>query len=63
VYTYYLHSKYYLNNFEFFYDNFFLIADTSVAEPHHFYAASALGQNFYAAPDPTLTVLYSKAKF
>jgi hypothetical protein len=33
----------------------------SVAEPHHFYAAPALGKNFDAAPAPTL--LYSKAKF
>jgi hypothetical protein len=32
---------------------------TSVAEPHHFYAAP--GTNFDAAPAPTL--LYSKAKF
>jgi hypothetical protein len=31
----------------------------SVAEPHHFYAAP--GENFDAAPAPTL--LYSKAKF
>jgi hypothetical protein len=23
---------------------------TSVAEPHHFYAAPASGENFYAAP-------------
>jgi hypothetical protein len=34
---------------------------TSVAEPHHFYAAPAPGKNFDAAPAPTL--LYSKAKF
>jgi hypothetical protein len=36
---------------------------TSVAEPHHFYAAPAPapGENFEAAPAPTL--LYSKAKF
>jgi hypothetical protein len=37
---------------------------SSVAEPHHFYAAPAPGVNFdaaSAAPDPTL--LYSKAKF
>jgi hypothetical protein len=32
---------------------------TSVAEPHHFYAAR--GKNFDAAPAPTL--LYSKAIF
>jgi hypothetical protein len=32
---------------------------TSVAEPHHF--DPALGENFDAAPAPTL--LYSKAKF
>jgi hypothetical protein len=36
---------------------------TSVAEPHHFYAAPALGENFYAAPAPASTLLYSKAKF
>jgi hypothetical protein len=34
---------------------------SSVAEPHHFYAAPAPGINFDAAPAPTL--LYSKAKF
>jgi hypothetical protein len=34
---------------------------SSVAEPHHFYAAPASGKNFDAAPAPTL--LYSKAKF
>jgi hypothetical protein len=34
---------------------------SSVAEPHHFYAAPAPGENFAAAPAPTL--LYSKAKF
>jgi hypothetical protein len=33
---------------------------TRVAESHHFYAAPALGKNFYAAPAPIL--LYSKAK-
>jgi hypothetical protein len=32
---------------------------TSVAEPHHFYAAP--GENFDAAPAPIL--LYSKEKF
>jgi hypothetical protein len=39
---------------------------TSVAEPHHFYAAPAPGKNFNAAsaaPAPALTLLYSKAKF
>jgi hypothetical protein len=40
----------------------------SVAEPHHFYAAPALGKNFVAAPAPAApapapTQLYSKAKF
>jgi hypothetical protein len=43
----------------------------SVAEPHHFYAAPAPGENFDAAPAPmapapaapTPTLLYSKAKF
>jgi hypothetical protein len=34
---------------------------SSVAEPHHFYAVPAPGENFDAAPAPTL--LYSKAKF
>jgi hypothetical protein len=34
---------------------------TSVTEPHHFYAAPAPGENFDAAPAPTLP--YSKAKF
>jgi hypothetical protein len=33
---------------------------TSVAEPHHFYAAPAPGKNFYAAPVPAPTLLYSK---
>jgi hypothetical protein len=27
---------------------------TSVAEPHHFYAATAPGENFDVAPAPTL---------
>jgi hypothetical protein len=40
---------------------------TSVAEPHHFYAAPAPGKNFDlspapAAPAPSPTLLYSKAK-
>jgi hypothetical protein len=46
------------------------ITGTSVAEPHHFYAAPAPGENFdaapaMAAPAPALalTLLYSKAKF
>jgi hypothetical protein len=34
---------------------------SSVAEPHHFYAAPAPSKNFDAAPAPTL--LYTKAKF
>jgi hypothetical protein len=36
---------------------------SSVAEPHHFYAAP--GENFDAAPAPVPapTLLYSKAKF
>jgi hypothetical protein len=38
-----------------------LLETTSVAEPHHFYAAPAPGENFDAAPAPTLQ--YSKAKF
>jgi hypothetical protein len=36
---------------------------SSVAEPHHFYAAQAPGKNFDAAPAPAPTPLYSKAKF
>jgi hypothetical protein len=40
---------------------------SSVAEPHHFYAAPALalapGKNFDAAPAPVPTLLYSKANF
>jgi hypothetical protein len=40
------------------YSTWFLF--TSVAEPHHFYAAPAPGENFDAAPVPTL--LFSKAK-
>jgi hypothetical protein len=48
---------------------------TSVAEPHHFYAAPAPGKNFDPAPAclasapaclasaPAPTLLYSKAKF
>jgi hypothetical protein len=44
------------------------IVFTSVAEPHHFYAAPAPDENFDAAPDPPAlppapTLLYSKAKF
>jgi hypothetical protein len=40
---------------------------TSVAEPHHFYAAPAPGKNFDAAPAPASpapapTLLYSKEK-
>jgi hypothetical protein len=34
---------------------------TSVADPHHFYAAPAPGKNFDAAPAPTLP--YRKTKF
>jgi hypothetical protein len=37
------------------------VLETSVAEPRHFYAATAPGENFDAAPAPTL--LYSMAKF
>jgi hypothetical protein len=36
---------------------------SSVAEPHHLYAAPAPGKNFDAAPAPAPTLLYSKAKF
>jgi hypothetical protein len=39
------------------------ILTTSVAEPHHFYAAPAPSENFDAAPAPAPTVLHSKAKF
>jgi hypothetical protein len=35
---------------------------SSVAEPHHFYAAPAPGKNFDAAPAPAPTLLYRKAK-
>jgi hypothetical protein len=35
---------------------------TSVAEPHHFYAAPAPGKNFDAAPAPAPTLLYLKTK-
>jgi hypothetical protein len=46
---------------------FFLsgLVTSSVAEPHHFYAALAPGKNFEAAPAapaPAPTQLYSKAK-
>jgi hypothetical protein len=42
----------------------FMIITTSVAEPHHFYAAPAPIKNFDAAPDPAVpapapTLLYS----
>jgi hypothetical protein len=37
---------------------------TSVAEPHHLYAAPTPGINFDAAPAaPAPTLLYSKTKF
>jgi hypothetical protein len=39
---------------------------TSVAKPHHFYAAPAQGENFDPAPAPAPaapTLLWSKAKF
>jgi hypothetical protein len=36
---------------------------SSIAEPHHLYAAPAPGKNFDAAPAaPAPTLLYSKAK-
>jgi hypothetical protein len=51
-------------------DNQRMVQLTSVAEPHHFYAAPAPGKNFDAAPAaltpapaPAPTLLYSKAKF
>jgi hypothetical protein len=42
--------------------------ESSLAEPHHFYAAPAPGNNFDAtpapaAPAPAPTLLYSKTKF
>jgi hypothetical protein len=45
-----------------------MFAKSSVAEPDHFYAAPAPGENFDAAPAPATpapapTLLYSKAKF
>jgi hypothetical protein len=40
-----------------------LIPHTSVAEPHHFYAAPAPGKNLDAAPAPAPTLLYSQAIF
>jgi hypothetical protein len=39
---------------------------SSVAEPHHFYAAPAPGENFEKAPAaaaPAPTLLYGEAKF
>jgi hypothetical protein len=44
-----------------FSENYHRSLCTSVAEPHHFYAAPAPGKNFDAAPAPTL--LHSKTKF
>jgi hypothetical protein len=42
---------------------YFFMFCTSVAEPHHFYAAPAPGKNFDAAPAaPAPTLQYSKAK-
>jgi hypothetical protein len=35
---------------------------SSVAEPHHFYAAPVPGKNFDAAPAPAPSLPYSKAK-
>jgi hypothetical protein len=46
--------------------HFMLLLETSVAEPHHFYAAPAPGENFDAAPAPAApapTLLFNKAKF
>jgi hypothetical protein len=39
------------------------ICKTSVAEPHHFYAAPAPGKNFDAAPALAPTLFYSMGKF
>jgi hypothetical protein len=47
----------------------YYIISSSVAEPHHFYAVPAPGENFDAAPAapaapaPTPTLLFNKAKF
>jgi hypothetical protein len=41
----------------------FVKLNSSVAEPHHFYAAPAPGKNFDAAPAPASTLLYRKTKF
>jgi hypothetical protein len=48
--------------------DYFYVLITSVAEPHHFYAAPAPdpapGKNFFdAAPAPAPTLMYSKTKF
>jgi hypothetical protein len=40
---------------------FILMIETSVAEPHHFYAAPTASENFDEAPAPTLQ--YSEPKF
>jgi hypothetical protein len=42
--------------------HFIPIGITSVADPHHFYAAPAPGKNFDAAAAPAPSLLYSKAK-
>jgi hypothetical protein len=42
------------------------VESSSVAEPHHFYAAPSPDENFdaaLAAPAPAPTLLYSKANF
>jgi hypothetical protein len=39
-----------------------IIHYSSIAEPHHFYAALAPSKNCDVAPAPAPTLLYSKAK-
>jgi hypothetical protein len=46
-----------------FFDSQYSFLYFSVAEPHHFYAAPAPGENFDAAPAPARTLLHSKEKF
>jgi hypothetical protein len=60
------HKQYWLKyqnmiDFLYFSRNSYVLS--SVAEPHHFYAAPAPGENFDAAPAPAPTLLHSKAKF
>jgi hypothetical protein len=63
----FLWSTVFRRNYIFTVDFSFSLDDvlTSVAEPHHFYAAPAPapGKNLDAAPAPAPTLLFSKAKF